>query len=918
MDHDENIFDDIEKLDSSNEEENANNTLDEEADSKEALPEASDSPEAEDENESIIREEYIVNPHLEKALAKQKEKEAKKLARERERLKKKKLREYKKGPQKIVRYEPNIEEGLSNELVQNRLDEGLNNKSRAGSTKSIRKIILTNVFTFFNILTVAIAGWLISVQAFTDLFFLVIVTANVIIGIIQEIKAKNTIDKLSLMSAPSANVIRDSNQVEVGVNEIVLDDILVLTSGNQIPSDSIVLDGTIEVNESLLTGESDAIVKKPGDLLYSGSFVVSGSCTARVDKIGEDNYIEQLTSEARLYKKPKSDLLKSLNWIIIFMAIIIIPIGATLFSMQYFANGVEYTVAVRKTAGAMVGMIPSGLYLLSSVALAVGVIRLAQNNVMVQELYCIEMLARVNVLCLDKTGTITDGTMSVKNIIEFNNVAGLSTKNTISAMLNALNDNNLTSKALEDKFGRAKRIKHKEVIPFSSQRKFSAVTFERLGTFILGAPEFVMKDKYPLIKKEVEQHAKLGYRVLLLAHKVGNIENGNLPSGDIDVISMILIEDNIRPDAVKTIEYFKSSGVEVKVISGDNPLTVSKISERAGIENASEYISLDGLKDEEVIRAATKYTVFGRVSPNQKKLLIKTLKEAGKTVAMTGDGVNDILALKEADCSIAVASGSEAARNVSHLVLLDSNFDSMPKVVAEGRRVINNVSSVACLFLTKTIFSFLLAIQAINSSGAYPISTNQLIMIDFLVTGLPSFFLVLEPNNKEVDGRFFTNILKGAIPGAVAILISSTLAFELVKYLGLDFLTSSTIIVIMATHTCMMVLFRVCKPFNTMRKILCGCSYTLFVILTVFMPNFFEFRPFFKFTEYYSKNVETITISEIPSIAISGADYYVLDGYMTDTHSDSGASNNPTHSTVSLANKEGYLVIDNHTTKWKK
>lgn len=848
-----------------------------------------------------------------KTILKLQQKEAKERERQKKKMKKKRAKELKNsGMSLVTRYEPNLETGLVSEQVESRMDDELYNKAHTGSTKSIKKIILTNVFTFFNILTLAIAGWLISIKAFTDLFFMVIVTANVVIGIIQEIKAKNIIDKLSLLSAPTANVVRDAIEKEIAVTDIVLDDLLLLSSGKQIPADSIVVEGSVEVNESLLTGESDAIVKKVGDTLYSGSFVVSGTCKARVDKVGKDNYIEKLSSEARLYKKPKSDLLKSLNWIIYFMAIIIIPIGAVLFYMQYINNGIDYYTAVRKTAGAVIGMIPSGLYLLSSVALAVGVIRLAQNKVMVQELYCIEMLARVNVLCLDKTGTITDGTMSVKNIIEFNNVAGLSTKNIISAMLNALNEKNLTSVALEEKFGRAKRIKYKEIIPFSSQRKYNAVTFERLGTFILGAPEFVMKDKYATIKKEVEHYAAMGYRVLLLAHKVGNIENGSLPTDPIEVVSMILIEDNIRPDAIKTINYFKQSGVEVKVISGDNPLTVSKISERAGIENATEFVSLDGMKDEDVIRAATKYTVFGRVSPTQKRLLVKTLKEAGKTVAMTGDGVNDILALKEADCSIAVASGSEAARNVSHLVLLDSNFDSMPKVVAEGRRVINNVSGVACLFLTKTIFSFLLAIQAINSGGVYPISTNQLIMIDFLVTGMPSFFLVLEPNNREVDGRFITNILKGAIPGAVAILISSYLAFALVEYQGLDFLTSSTIIVIMATHTCLMVLFKVCRPFNLLHKVICSISYTLFVLFIIFAPNFFEFRPIFKFMEYYSDNVVTKSLADAPSIAISEDWYYVLDGQMTNTPARVDSTQ-----FITTASSDGYLEIDGTKTEWK-
>lgn len=823
-----------------------------------------------------------------------------------EKKKKKIAKKEKKDEKVITRYEVNPDEGLTSELVDKRESAGLVNTTKTGSTKSIKKIILSNVLTFFNILTFTIAGFIISVRAFTDLFFVVIVTANIIIGIIQEIKAKNIIDKLSLMQAPTAFVIRDKKKSEIAVSEVVLDDILVLEAGKQIPSDSILIDGSVEVNESLLTGESDAILKKAGDILYSGSFVVSGNCRARVNKVGKDNYISRLTGEAKLYKKPKSDLLRSLNYIIIIMAIIIIPIGLTLFYMQYMVNGVDYVTAIRKTAGAMVGMIPSGLMLLSSVALAVGVIRLAQNKVMVQELYCIEMLARVNVLCLDKTGTITDGTMSVKDSIDYENNFGISTKAVINGMLNTLKENNLTQRALEEKFGSNKRIKSNGLIHFSSQRKFNAVSFERYGTFIMGAPEFVLRSEFNNFKTDIDGYSKQGYRVLALAHRDGFIENETLPDSPVKLVSLILIEDNIRPDAIETINYFKESGVEVKVISGDNPLTVSKISERAGINNANECISLDGMSDEDVARAATRYTVFGRVSPDQKRILVKALKEAGKTVAMTGDGVNDILALREADCSIAMASGSEAARNASHLVLIDSNFSSMPKVVAEGRRVINNVSRVACLFLTKTIFSFLLAIQALNSGGIYPISTVQLSIIDFFVVGIPSFFLVLEPNNNEVDSRFLPNILKGALPGAITILICSMITFKLVEYLNYDFLTSSTIIIIVATNTCLMVLFKVCRPFNKLRKLICTLSYSLFVLCIIFLPSLFEIRPIFKFMEYNSDSVEIKRLDSIPSIAISEDYNFVIDGVVYDTKAYPGMTSLPT----AIANNNGALIID--------
>ena len=751
----------------------------------------------------------------------------------------------KKQTKKVIRYNTNTEKGLPNEIVEHRKYQGLVNDNPVGSTKTIPAIIFSNIFTFFNLLNFAIAGWLIAtfgIDAWKYVFFIAIVTANLVISIVQEIRSKKVIDKLSILSSPSATVLRDSDVFEVPVNEVVLDDILCLSNGNQIASDSILVDGGIEVNESLLTGESDAISKKPGDVLYSGSFVVSGNCKARVERIGKDNYIEKLTNQAKKYRKPKSDLLKTLTMIIRVVAIIIIPLGTMVFFSQW--NGVDwggsytYAEAVRTTAGAVIGMIPSGLFLLTSVALAVGVIRLAQNNTLVQELYCIEMLARVDVLCLDKTGTITDGSMAVKSVIEYPNDSGVTVKNAYSAMQNALNDNNVTSRALEEKFGRAKRIKHCEIIPFSSARKYSAVEFERYGTFVLGAPEFVLTKNYGLVAADVNKAANGGYRVICLAHSLGSIVDGRI-EGNILPVALILIEDTIRPDAVETIAYFKQSGVDVKVISGDNPLTVSKISERAGIENADQYISLDGLSDKEVIRAADKYTVFGRVSPAQKKLLVMTLKGLGKTVAMTGDGVNDILALKEADCSIALASGSEAARNVSHLVLLDSNFGSMPKVVAEGRRVINNVQRVASLFLTKTIFSFLLAVYCIIIKK-YPISTNQLFLIDMFVTGIPSFILALESNNNKVRGKFFINVLKNALPGALVIAFTTALVFFLSNKIGLTDIEVTTIIVLNATFTCFTVLYKVCRPFNVIRRALFFIMAFCATLLAVVVPNMFE------------------------------------------------------------------------------
>jgi len=761
----------------------------------------------------------------------------------------------------VERYNPDIEIGLTNEDVESRIMAGLSNTLDTGSSKSVSSIVIANLVTFFNFLNFAIALWLLSIGAeFANFLFLGAVSANIAIGIIQEIRAKKMIDKLSLLSAPTANVVRDKGDYEISVSNVVIDDILYLNSGKQIAADCVVREGTLEVNESLLTGESDPILKRKGDTLYSGSYVVSGSCYAQVTAIGQDIYIQKLTSQAKVYQKPKSDLLASLKIIIRTVAAIIVPLAGLLFYTMTTNTDLAYEDIVKATTGAMIGIIPSGLFLLTSMALAVGVIRLAQNNTLVQELYCIEMLARVDMLCLDKTGTITDGTMSVHSTVELEPYDKLSVKNIVSAMINALNDTNLTSQALSDRFGTAKRIRHKNTIPFSSSRKFSAVEFERFGTFVLGAPEYVLKNQYPeSIKVQVNQFAEEGFRVLCIARTDEAITDDYTFKSLIPV-SLITIEDTVRPDAEETIRYFKENQVSVKVISGDNPVTVSKIAQRVGIVDADKYISLEGLSDKDVVRAAARYTIFGRVSPGQKKLLIEALKNNGHTVAMTGDGVNDILALKEADTSIAMASGSEAARNVSHLVLLDSNFSSMPKVVSEGRRVINNVQKVAVLFLTKNIFTLLLIMIAIARRGVYPIQPSQLILIDYLVIGIPALILALEANNKRVEGNFLLNVIKKALPGALVVMINSLIVFGLATVLGMNQLQTSTIIVISATFTSLLVLLRLSLPFNRVRGTVFVLMIIAFVASIIFLPSFFNYAPFFN-QEFYP--VDPLTIPQI-------------------------------------------------------
>lgn len=769
----------------------------------------------------------------------------------------------------VERYNPEIEKGLNSDDVEQRKLAGMVNVANTGSTKTIKKILFSNIVTFFNILTFAIAGWLWSIGQYTQTFFALIVSMNTLIGIIQEIRAKKMVDKLSLLSAPTANTIRDGLEQEISIHEVVIDDILYLSSGKQIIVDAVIRQGVIEVNESLLTGESDPIIKKKGDTLYSGSYVISGNAYVQATAIGTDIYVQKLTNQAKVYRKPKSDLLKSLKTVIRTVGVVIIPIGALLFWMNAFEssavfNPERYSAAVVATAGAMIGMVPSGLFLLTSVALAVSMVRLAQNNTLVQELYCIEMLARVDTLCLDKTGTITDGTMTVKSVIEYDSVPGLTLKNLMSAILNAQDDQNLTSSALLDRFGNNKRIRHKALIPFSSSRKYSAVEFDKFGTFALGAPEFIFKKDYQKIAAEVQKQAEFGYRVLALVHASESIDTDKMTlEGTLKVIALIMIEDTIRPDAIDTINYFKKNGVDVKVISGDNPLTVSRISARAGIENAEQYISLDGLSDKEVVRVADKYQVFGRVSPHQKKLLVESLKNNGRTVAMTGDGVNDILALKEADTSIAMASGSEAARNVSHLVLLDSNFGSMPKVVAEGRRVINNIERVSSLFLTKTVFTFFLAIMALFRQGKYPISPIQLNLIEFLVIAIPSFVLALEGNNKRVEGNFLINVIKQSLPGALVVLINSLIVFLMADVLGYaqDEKVISTIIVLSATFTLFMVLLKISLPFNNRRLILFISMLSLAVGIVLINPHMFNFSPFYASDDF--KDAIPLTVPQI-------------------------------------------------------
>ncbi len=764
-----------------------------------------------------------------------------------------------------------IAQGLTNELVEKRVSEGLTNGGGDDKGKTYFEIVLTSIFTFFNMLYLAITILLIIVGRADQLIFLCAVIPNVCIGLVQEIISKKKIDKLRLMSAPVATVIRDSQKLEIATNDVVLDDIIMYTSGKQICADSVVLDGSIEVNEALLTGEADAIPKTKGAKLFAGSFVSSGTCVARVDKVGKDCYINKLSSEAKKYSAPKSELLSALKNVIRIITFIIFPVAILYmlshmegaFSWETIKNTILNANNVASVSYIILAMIPAGLFLLTSVALVLGVIRLARNNTLVQQLYCIETLARVDVLCLDKTGTITDGTMRVCDCVEVTNHTDYTIREIIGSMMSSFKETNPTSEALIKYFETNTVLTPIEVIPFSSKRKYSAVTFEEEGTFIIGAPDFVVKDNFAKIATKVTRFSNQGCRVLVLGHIPGKMKSEELPK-TVKPIALIVIQDHIREDAAETIAFFKQNNVDVKVISGDNPETVSKIAERVGIEGATRFINLNGLTDDEIKDAVFDYTVFGRVTPSQKKLIVQTLKENGKTVAMTGDGVNDIPALKEADCSIAMASGSEATRYISHLVLMDSNFSSMPKVVNEGRRVINNIQKTSALYLTKNLFAFLIAsmyiiIGFISRSypdsvlfvnKGFPFNPKSLFLIETVILGFAMFFLSIQPNRAIVKGKFIANVFRQIIPSAVTILIFQLFLFFAQKfgtYLNSDNplwfagLTNGadvfvTISAVVTTMIMVFILFNACRPFNLYRKVIFGVAIGLIILAYAVPP----------------------------------------------------------------------------------
>lgn len=761
---------------------------------------------------------------------------------------------------KIERFYPNPSCGLTNEQVALRIEQQLINRTDQKLGRGYLKIFVRHGCTFFNFMYILITI-LLAVAAYlqrgkegipdtdmirwSDFIFLMIVTINTLIGIIQEIKSKRTIDKLTLLNQPTVTVIRNNESKEIKVEEVVLDDIMYLNIGKEIVSDAILLEGGVEVNESMLTGESNAIIKKVGDILYSGSFIVSGNCYAQVEHIGNNNEINKLTSQAKSYKRPHSVILSSLGIFLKVVAVILVLTGVSMLYLYMTKYDKDFSVAVKSTSAALVGMIPAGIYLITSVALALSSVKLAKKKTLVQDMYCIEMLARTDVLCLDKTGTLTDGTMSVVRFVDKRKIVEnpfeeIKIEDIIGSMNRALSSTNATSKALINYFGYSRIYKPKQVMAFSSERKYSAVDFEEVGVYLIGAPEILLGKEYKKYASEIGEYAHQGLRVVSLVHSKESFESISKKGISKAVIldALILIEDQIRPDAYNTIQYFKENNVIVKVISGDNPITVSEVAKRVGVERADEYISLDGMSDDEVYKIANSFTVFGRVKPDQKKIIIKSLKDAGNTVAMTGDGVNDIPALKEADCSIAMASGNDAVRKVAQLVLLDSNFASMPEVVKEGRRVINNIERSASLFLVKTLFIILLALLTVfgfigkfapDQDGTFPIaSTKQLLLLEFFAIGIPSIYLAIQSDYSKNNGKFLYNVLKKALPGALAITIEVMIAYLFANMLGISAAEVKTLSVLCATGTCLMVLYLAFRPFNLKKTI-------LFIVLVAFV-----------------------------------------------------------------------------------
>ena len=741
-----------------------------------------------------------------------------------------------------TRYRPDHQTGLTAQQVQEHRMHGWTNQPVDPPSKTTKEIIQDNVFTYFNLIFLVLAVLLCLVGSFRDLTFLPVIVLNTLIGIIQETRAKKVLDNLTMLNAPHAMVIRDGKKSQINAEDLVVDDIVIFEAGNQVCADAEVCAGEVQVNESLLTGESDEITKRKGDQLMSGSFIVSGQCHARLDKVGADSYISRLTLEAKaMQNTEQSEMIRSLDKLVKWVGVAIIPIGIILFIQAFVFQGEGFRSSVTSMIAAVIGMIPEGLYLLASVALAVSSIRLAQKKVLLHDMKCIETLARVNVLCVDKTGTITENTMEVQDVIptkEYEEGELRPLSELLGDFTAAQSSDNITMEAMKRYFKIASGKKAVAKTGFSSASKYSSVTFEE-ASYVLGAPEFVLKEQYENYEEAISAHASKGARVLVFGTAKEEPDGKPLKEA-VTPLAYVLLANPIRQEAKETFTYFAEQGVEVKVISGDNPLTVSEVAKEAGIAGAERYVDASTLHKEEEMRAAVlNNAVFGRVTPNQKRKFVQILKEEGKTVAMTGDGVNDVLALKDADCSIAMASGSDAAAQASQLVLLESDFSCMPEVVLEGRRVVNNIQRSASLFLVKNIFSFLLSLVSFVFMFTYPLEPSQISLISMFTIGVPAFFLALEPNKNIIKGHFLTNVFLKALPAALTDVLAVGALVIFGRTFGVSSADISTAATMLLSIVGFMILYTISAPMNVLRGVILGGCIVGLLFCSIFLNDLF-------------------------------------------------------------------------------
>lgn len=736
----------------------------------------------------------------------------------------------------------NLETGLTTAEVEQKIAAGEVNKAVDDQFKTNKQIIRENVFTYFNLIFLVLSILLVVVGAYKDLTFLPVIILNTVIGIVQEIRAKKILSKLNVMNATDIGALRNGKEEQVPIEKLVKGDIVLLKTGDQIPADGQVIKGNIRVNESLLTGESDEITKEVGDELMSGSFVVSGNAYMQLEKVGKESYISKLTIKAKaMGNSEQSEMVRSINKLIKWVGIIIIPLGIALFSMSFFVNKMSLYRSIVSMEAAIIGMIPEGLYLLTTIALALSAVRLARKQVMLHDMKSVETLARVNVLCVDKTGTITEPKMSVEKAVPSKNYQGDLDK-VIGDFAQNMPADNATMKAVHSFFTQNTGQKASSILPFTSVNKYSGVVFND-HTLLIGAPEMVLRDQFDEYQAEFEKYAKTGYRVLIVADYPGVLtEDDSKLTKPVEVYGYILLTNPIRKEAKATFEYFAKQGVAIKVISGDNPVTVSRVAQQAGIQNSDAYIDASEIPENGYEEAVQKYSVFGRVKPEQKRKFVKALQKQGNTVAMTGDGVNDILAMKKADCSIAMASGNSAAVQASQVVLLDSNFARMPMVVNEGRRVVNNIQRSASLFLVKNIFSFLMAILSLVMVINYPLQPSQITLISAFTIGLPSFLLALESNHNRIRGQFIPNILSRAIPGGLTDMLAVSILVVAGGYIALDHNDVGTTATLLLVAVGMMVLYHISAPLNRFRLLVMLGSFLGLILAIIFLHDLFSLK----------------------------------------------------------------------------